>query len=51
LVKYLTGTFLVGSPVEIKNAVLTSKSRFLQLRVMERFCISRGNKRSDGGAS
>jgi len=49
-IKYLSNTFLAGSPVEINNCVPTSQARYPQFRVTERFCVESSNKRSDRGA-
>ena len=50
LVKYLTATFLVGSPAEIKSPDPASQARFLQFRVIERFCVAGSNKPTHCGA-
>jgi len=46
-VKYLTVTFSVGLPTQINSPAPSSRIRFQQFRVIERFEGS--NKRSDCG--
>jgi len=47
LFKYLTATFSLSLPVEIKNPVPASQARFSQFHVTERFCVEGNSKRSD----
>jgi len=45
--KYVTETFSVGLPVEIKNPISASHGQLQQFRVIERFCVESSNNRSD----
>jgi len=47
--KYLTGLFSVGLPLEINNPVPASQVRFQEFRVFESFCVEGSNKHSDRG--
>jgi len=47
LVKYLTMTFSVTSPVDIEYPVAINQAWFPQFRVSGRFCVKGSNKRSD----